>query len=99
MRASHIGGSADCRLTRVYRDPVSGRKIRATVHRDEYDTQSSARADVLTPALTWTELATFSPLFWHASASSAGNYPEAVVESLGWIADDLARRAQRILLA
>lgn len=51
------------RLTQTHH--LDGHTIRIRVHRDFYAHQSWAAAEVLTPALTWTELTTAPASDWH----------------------------------
>jgi hypothetical protein len=45
----------------------SGHVVRASIVMDSYAKQSSAVAEVLTPALTWTKLVEIMPSEWHAA--------------------------------
>jgi hypothetical protein len=64
---------------------VGDAKVRVRVHRDSYARQSWALAEVLTPALTWTEIAVELSGNWHGT------------DSTGQVADKLIARAAKIL--
>lgn len=87
-------------LQRVYCDSA-GRSIRVRIKRDSYKQQSSAVAEVLTPALTWTTLAEEAPATWHDRSPYATDNctPKARdAEALvGDLADDLVLRALEVL--
>ncbi|MGC9668474.1 hypothetical protein ACNTMW_18200 [Planosporangium sp. 12N6] len=78
-------------LTRVYH--VDGHVLRVWIYRDFYDFQSHAVAEVLTPQHTWAVVATAPWTQWHHTTPSA----TADAAPLTSVADDLLRRARRIL--
>ena len=78
-------------LTRVHHH--NDRVIRIRIHRDSYAHQSSAVAEVLTPELTWTELAHVLPTHWHHTTPYRTGNP-APLEPL---AEQLLTRAVAIL--
>lgn len=89
-------------FVRIYVTPTSGHKVRVTVKRDPYQFQSYAKVEVLTPALTWTELTTSSPRVWWESANIASikDAPEGIwneIDYLENVAEDLVFRADKIL--
>jgi hypothetical protein len=78
-------------LTRAYH--VDGHVLRVRVYRDFYARQSYAVAEILTPQHTWTVVATAPGTQWHHTTPSIT--PDA--SPLTPVADDLLRRASRIL--
>ena len=87
-------------LVRFYRH--TGRVIRVTVTRDAYCQQSAARADVLTPALTWTQLVDDPPCRWYEQTSLYADKPTPVHQETGYttlarIADGLYHDTLTIL--
>lgn len=85
------------RLTQTHH--LDGHTIRVRVHRDFYLHQSWAVADVLTPALTWTELATAPPADWHPGTHTPRitAHAAAARDTLQPTAHHLTERAQRLL--
>jgi hypothetical protein len=79
-------------LTRVYQ--AEGRILRVRVHRDHYLQQSWATAQVLTPVLTWTDLAEAPASGWHPGTPTRS----ATGAVLAAVADWLAARASTILI-
>ncbi len=77
---------------------AAGHTVRVRIHRDSYARQSFARVEVLTPALTWTELATAPVDEWHEvmPARYATRRAEAL-EFLAEMALVLVDRASDIL--
>jgi hypothetical protein len=55
----------------------TGHVVRASIVLDSYARQSSAVAEVLTPALTWTKLVEIMPSEWHAALNVGFNDTEA----------------------
>lgn len=89
---------ASCyRLTQTH--DLDGHVVRVRVHRDFYLHQSWAVADVLTPALTWTELATAPAQDWHPDTHTPRitAHAAAARDTLQPIASDLTGHAQRLL--
>jgi hypothetical protein len=78
-------------LTRVHHH--DSRVIRIRIRRDFYSHQSSAVAEVLTPELTWTELAHLLPVHWHHATPYRTGNPEPLEP----LADQLLTRALAIL--
>ena len=66
-QTSGTHGQADI-LEQVYQ--VGSVKVRIRVHRDSYARQSYALAEVLTPALTWTEIAKELSGNWHGTLTN-----------------------------
>lgn len=89
-RAFHHSRYGCYQLTRVHH--VDGYVLRIRVYRDSYGFQSDAVAEVLTPQRTWTEVATESWTRWYHTTTA-----EAVEAALTPVADNLLRRARRIL--
>lgn len=83
------------RLTQTHH--LDGHTIRVRVHRDFYPQQSWAAAEILTPALTWTELATAPASDWHPATPKARTAATDGLDCLRPIADHLTQRAQRLL--
>lgn len=83
------------RLTQTHH--LDGHTIRVRVHRDFYPHQSWAAADVLTPALTWTELATAPASDWHPTTPTVRTAATDGLACLRPIAGHLTQRAQRLL--
>lgn len=83
------------KITRTYR--LGQYTVRVRVARDSYMTQSYAVAEVLTPALTWTNLCEQPPENFFEHAPTHGPKAAASQELLLKLADDLARRGARIL--
>ena len=77
-------------LTEVYR--LGSETVRVRVRSDFYVPQSYAVAEVLTPARTWTQLATRSPETWHAKSSAILG-----ASTLREVAADLLDAATKIL--
>lgn len=78
------------------------RVLRITVTRDAYCHQSGARAEVLTPALTWTRLVDDPPSRWYEQTSLYADKPTQVHQETGFarlaqIADGLYHDAVEIL--
>lgn len=73
-------------LTRVHR--VGFHTIRIHIYRDTDPHYSNATAQVLTPALTWTDLCTDPPSRWHDAPSRT---------DLITVADTLLHRAAVVL--
>lgn len=81
-----------------HRVAVTGRHtIRARIKRDLHASQSYARAEVLTPELTWTVLAETTPSNWLESTPSPYNRSLDVIAALGPLTDLLLTRAGAIL--
>ncbi|MEU9505338.1 hypothetical protein AB0D32_03515 [Micromonospora sp. NPDC048170] len=72
-----------------------GHRLRARIHRDSYQRQSYALVEVLTPGLTWTNLADEPASTWHPATPSRSTTPTPL-ESL---AERLFHRAVVILHA
>lgn len=85
------------RITRTYQ--VGEYTVRVRIARDSYITQSYAVAEVLTPALTWTNLCEQPPERFFEHAPMYGPKAAASEGFLLKLADDLARRTARILCA
>lgn len=85
------------RLTQTHH--LDGYTVRVRVHRDFYLHQSWAIAEVLTPALTWTELVTAPPADWHPGTHTPRitAHAAAARDTLQPTADHLTERAQRLL--
>lgn len=86
------------RLTQTHH--LDGHTIRVRVHRDFYPHQSWAYAEVLTPALNWTELATAPASDWHPATPTPTPTARTATDGLDClrpIADHLTQRAQRLL--
>lgn len=83
------------RLTQTHH--LDGHTIRVRVHRDFYPHQSWAAAEVLTPALTWTELATAPASDWHPTTRTVRTAATDGLDCLRPIADHLTQRAQQLL--
>lgn len=85
------------RLTQTHH--LDGYTVRVRVHRDFYLHQSWAIADVLTPDLTWTELATAPPSDWHPGTHTPRitAHAAAARDTLLLTADHLTQRAQQLL--
>ena len=75
-------------LTRIHH--VNGLTIRIRIHRDSFQYQSSAVAEVLTPALTWTRVAEHPPSQWHAATPNSVGTLHAPLHG---IAEQLLERA------
>jgi hypothetical protein len=85
-------------LTRVHH--VGEHTLRVRIHRDAYDFQSHAIAEVLTPAMTWTQLAAEPPSVWHeATPSLYAAKAKVRPEALHPLAERLLQRATTILRA
>jgi hypothetical protein len=72
------------------------------IDRDAYAVQSVAYAEVLTPALTWTELVRAWPAGWHKQTPAHNHMTGAlrsqeVPEPVGKLADWLLERALAVL--
>ncbi|MEV6523153.1 hypothetical protein AB0M43_14480 [Longispora sp. NPDC051575] len=82
------------KLTRV--DKLAEHTVRTRVYRDFYPAQSHAIVEVLTPELTWTDLASSEPSRWHDSLPShvSSNLSDALLDD---IAAQLLQRAATIL--
>jgi hypothetical protein len=78
-------------LTRVHQE--NALRIRISIRRDFYLHQSSAVAEVLTPALTWTRIAEHPPSQWHSSTPHRAGTPAPLTR----IAEQLLERALAIL--
>jgi len=74
-------------LTRVHHH--GGHTLRIRIVRDYYAHQSRAHADVLTPALTWTEVASIHPSAWHGDTPLVTD----TAAPLNTVALDLLHRA------
>lgn len=85
----------DYALVQVYRT-AAGEKLRVTVVRAFYTRQSYAKVEVLTPARTWTELATEPPSNWYAGTPLTPT-SQTIREILGDLASNLVNRAVTIL--
>ena len=83
------------RITRVYH--CGEHTVRVRVARDFYLIQSHAVAEVLTPALTWTPLCEQPPERFFDRAPAHGLTAATTEAFLVALADELARRAARIL--
>lgn len=83
------------RLTRVYH--VGQHTVRVRIARDFYLAQSYALAEVLTPALAWTVLCEQPPERFFDRAPIHGPKAGDTEAILLELAEDLARRAARIL--
>lgn len=83
------------RLTQTQQ--LDGHTVRVRVHRDFYQDQSWAVADVLTPALTWTEIATAPANDWHPSTPPVRTAATDGLACLRPVADHLTERAHRLL--
>lgn len=81
---------------------TTGHVVRVTVTNDSYREQSSARAEVLTPALTWTPL-TYEPVErWHETSVPSMHKVgggDALESGLRVLCQELAARAQMLLHA
>lgn len=82
----------------------NGLKVRVRVKRDSYEVQSYAKVEVLTPAMTWTEVLTEAPALWHPStpAYRSGYAPrpgeaKKAEAALGKVAVRLLDRAAKVL--
>ncbi|WP_412538691.1 hypothetical protein R8Z50_22900 [Longispora sp. K20-0274] len=82
------------KLTRV--DKLDEHTVRIRVYRDFYRIQSYAVAEVLTPAKTWTNVASSEPSHWHDTVPShhSATLSDVVLDD---IAEQLLRRAATIL--
>ncbi|MBX7269570.1 hypothetical protein KIF24_28550 [Micromonospora sp. Llam7] len=78
-------------LTEIRR--VDGKLLRVRIYRDFYPHQSHALVEVLTPAMTWTELTTEPASAWHSATPSRSTSP-APLDNL---AERLFQRAEAIL--
>ena len=84
-------------LTRIHH--VGNHTLRVDIHRDSYARQSHAVAELLTPALTWTLLASEPPSGWHETSPSPYGTPPPTAGALYPLAERLLRRATTILRA
>ena len=82
------------RLTQIH--DLDGHTVRIRVHRDFYREHSWALAEVLTPALAWTELVETPAAHWYPAIPQPDHAP-AKRDCLQYVAEDLAERAQRVL--
>ena len=80
-------------LTRIHH--LHGHVIRIRIRRNCQSAESWAVADVLTPGLTWTQLAASPPATWHHKTPAESVTPAA----LNPIATALLTRALTILTA
>ncbi|MEU6022605.1 hypothetical protein [Micromonospora sp. NPDC047134] len=71
----------------------AGHLLRVRIHRDSYPQQSYARVEVLTPAMTWTDLADEPAAAWHSGTPSRST----TATPLENIAERLFQRAAAIL--
>ncbi|MEU5554270.1 hypothetical protein ABZ738_31315 [Micromonospora sp. NPDC047793] len=78
-------------LTEIRR--VDGKVLRVRIYRDFYPHQSHALVEVLTPAMTWTELTTEPASAWHSATPSRSTSPAP----LDHLAERLFQRADAIL--
>lgn len=78
-------------LTQVHHH--GGRTLQVRIRRDSYAHQSSAYVAVLTPELTWTEVASIHPSAWHAATPLFTD----TAAPLNTLAADLLNRAVKIL--
>lgn len=83
------------RITRVYR--CGRHTVRVRIARDFYLAQSHALAEVLTPALTWSVLCEQPPQHFFDQTPIHGPRAADTEALLLELAEDLARRAARIL--
>ncbi len=83
------------RITRIYR--CGQHTVRVRIARDFYQIQSHALAEVLTQELTWTPLCEQPPEQFFDQSPLHGPNAAATEAFLLTLADDLARRAARIL--
>jgi hypothetical protein len=85
------------RLTQTHH--LAGHTVRVRVHRDFYPQQSWAVADVLTPALAWTELATSPAQEWQPATYTPRTTATAAAarDTLRPIAEHLTERVHRML--
>ncbi|MFF0172905.1 hypothetical protein [Micromonospora profundi] len=83
----HQSGHGTYELTRVHHS--DGYVLRVRVYRDSYAKQSTAVAEVLTPLLTWTIIASSPGGGWHRTTPDAA--------PLIPVADEVLQRARRIL--
>ena len=81
-------------LTEIRRT-AAGHLVRVRIHRDSYLHQSYARVEVLTPAMTWTDLADEPAAAWHPGTS----YRSSTATPLENVAERLFQRAAAILHA
>jgi hypothetical protein len=84
-------------LTRVHH--IGDYTLRVDIKRDAYAAQSYAMVQVLTPALTWTTLASDPPSRWHGASLGPASRPKPGPRVLYPLADQLACRATTILRA
>lgn len=101
MHPDHRGNEYS--LAMIYRTP-EGEVIRVRVRREFYGHLSSAVAEVLTPARTWTELVENAASHWADTTPIPGTRPfketeGGAAEILGGIAADLVERAYVVLSA
>ncbi|MEV7984346.1 hypothetical protein [Micromonospora sp. NPDC085948] len=87
----HQGGPGSYELTRVHH--TDGYVPRVRVYRDSYAKQSTAVAEVLTPLVTWTIIASSPGHGWHRTTPTTS--PDAT--PLIPVADEVLQRARRIL--
>lgn len=73
----------------------SGHRLRVRIRRDPYERQSYALIEVLTPALTWTELADEPASAWHPATPYSSTSPTPLEN----LAERLFKRAVVILPA
>jgi hypothetical protein len=71
--------------------------IRARVAHDSYEQQSYAVAEVLTPNLAWTRICEIPAREFHVEAFARVPKPKPTEDQLLELADQLMRRACRIL--
>jgi hypothetical protein len=83
------------RITRIYH--CGEHTVRVRVARDFYSAQSFALAEVLTPALAWTKVCEQPPEEFHDGIGGGKAPGTPTEEQLLALAEDLARRACRIL--
>jgi len=85
------------RLTRVHH--LGEHTLRVRVNRDGYEEQSHAVVEVLTPALTWTQLAAEPTPTWYQATPGRHARPTPDATALSAVADRLLDRGRRILRA
>jgi hypothetical protein len=72
---------------------VYSKVLRVRIYRDFYQHQSRALVEVLTPAMTWTELTHEPASAWHAATPSRSTSPAPLAD----LAERLFQRAEAIL--
>ncbi|WP_435204968.1 hypothetical protein [Micromonospora sp. bgisy143] len=85
------GGHGNYELARVQH--ADGYVLRVRVHRDSYAKQSTAVAEVLTPLLTWTIIASSPGGDWHRKTPATSSDTTPLIP----VADEVLQRARRIL--